>query len=177
MVRITPPHLRWEGDERCAVEDTANIDEVGWFEIKEVTAEEPIALALESIERLSTGPSTGPSTGLNGFDACLDEEIATGDRREFDADDLMARIAQPAHVVTLSAERDENFGGALLRKRRPMFDQERVHIFLMEAELIALPTFVPEGSFQEFIPCYAGECARYVGSFCASGRGDEYAIS
>jgi hypothetical protein len=110
----------------------------------------------------SSGFSHGPRFGIIGGGAkrvgaadgrgnplpC--EKIAGGQRAEFDAQHGMPLPAQPSHVQALAAQRDEHLP-ARLGQARPMLDQRRMDLVLVETDFVPFPALMPKCGLHRFI--------------------------
>src|SRR5690606_22162896 len=81
---------------------------------------------------------------LIGLELVLVEELLHGQWREFDAEHAVALRGQPRHVQRLAGQWHKYSGAGCQAERRPVLEQQRKRLVVVEADAAFLPALVPE---------------------------------
>ena len=132
---VFDPDLGWEGDEGGTVVDCLDVQRVLWRNGKEVATQEFQASVLVDGKgrRLCF---------LHGY-VVLFEERTNSDGTEFEPQNRMSLLPQPVHVVAFPTQGDKYTRIPFEIQSMPVVLEVRVDFFLMKADSIVLPPFMP----------------------------------
>ena len=86
------------------------------------------------------------------FLLALFEEVLAGNVTQFHADDSVAAVMEPPHVMGLSAQGNEHGTGAIAGELWPVVMEVLIDGAFVEADFFLGPAFVPELMFHECSP-------------------------